>query len=256
MKKKEEAKSPENYVGGIAEFAKLSVSVQSDLLAYYLLVLSDRASIGAADIDGLRVLLQLPPHRSIQTYLSNSTRNGKGWSPKYVRAKTGYVLERAYQATLATKYLGRQAAKAVAQDLRAELKRVSNPDESAYLSEAVSCFEYGLFRAAIVLTWCVAYSRFRDWLFTKHLGAFNALSSAWAKPITIKSIEDFQELNEATVIDTAKKSSAISKELNKTLKHLLDQRNSYAHPSSKPIRSSIAEAYIETALQEIVTKLK
>jgi hypothetical protein len=256
MRKEGEAKSPENYVSGIAGFAKLAVAVQSDLLAYYLLVLLGRTSISATDVEQLRVLLQLPPHRSIQTHLSNSTRSGKGRSPKYVRAQSGYVLERTYRATLATMYLGRPAAKAVAQDSRAELKRVFNPDESTYLEEAVSCFEYGLFRAAIVLTWCVAYSRFRDWLFTKHLGAFNALSSAWTKPITIKSIEDFQELNEATVIDTAKKAAVISKELNKTLKHLLDQRNSYAHPSSKPIRSSIAEAYIETALQEIVTKLK
>jgi hypothetical protein len=250
------AVSVNEFVRAIAEFAALPSRAQTDLIAYYLIVVLGRASVQAADLAAMRLDLQLAPHKSLATHLSNGTRRSKNKPAKYVRAQKGYLLERAYQTELAAQYLGRPTAQAVARDLRAELAKITDPDITAYLTEAVSCFEYGLFRAAIVLTWCVAYSRLRDWLHQMHLAAFNAQAATWKTPVTIQWVDDFQELNEGTVVETARKAGVLTKELHKTLKQLLDQRNSYAHPSHKPIRPSIAEAYIETTIHEVLRKLK
>ena len=69
-------------------------------------------------------------------------------------------------------------------------------------------------------------------------------------------MEDFEDLNERTVVDSAHKGGIIGKELNKSLVQLLDERNSYAHASGKQITDSIAEAYIERAVHHAIAKLK
>lgn len=74
----------------------------------------------------------------------------------------------------------------------------------------------------------------------------------WKKSFQISKLDDFQDLTEAVVLDTARKVNAITKEQHKTLKQLLDQRNSYAHPTTKAITPSMVEAYIETVLKEVV----
>lgn len=76
--------------------------------------------------------------------------------------------------------------------------------------------------------------------------------SVWKQPFQIRTLDDFQELNEAQVIDTAKKAGLITKEQHKTLKQALDTRNSYAHPTPKLMTPAIAEAYLETVLKEVM----
>jgi len=98
----------------------------------------------------------------------------------------------------------------------------------------------------------VAYGLVRDWIFRNHLAALNAVMGAWKNPVLITKLDDFQELTESVVIDTARKATMISKEQNKTLKQLLDQRNSYAHPTTKPITPAIVEAYIDTVIREVL----
>jgi len=89
-------------------------------------------------------------------------------------------------------------------------------------------------------------------MFKNHLTQLNAAMGAWKAPFKASKLEDFQDLVEATVIDTARKIGVVSREQHKTLKQLLEQRNSYAHPSAKPITPSSAEAYIETVLREVI----
>lgn len=256
MRQEGSVPSVNSFVGTIPGFASLRTSEQTDLLAYYLLAILGREQFAPVEIVDLRKRVSVAPHVGIAAYLSNGLRKRGNKPGKFVRMDKGYTLELGSRGEIAQQFLGRPAAGIVAKALRDELGSMTNPDAAAYMTEAVSCFEYGLFRAAIVLTWCVVYSTFRDWVFNKQLATFNAVSSGWKVPVTIRSIEDFQDLNEATVIDTARKAGLLSKEIHKTLKHLLDQRNSYAHPSRKPVRSSIAEAYIETTFQEVMPAFK
>ena len=74
--------------------------------------------------------------------------------------------------------------------------------------------------------------------------------------MSISSIEDMESVPERELIDTAKAAGALGKELHKSLVQLLDDRNSFAHPSGKPITASIAEAYIERAVLQVIAKIK
>jgi hypothetical protein len=122
----------------------MQVAMQTYLLAFYLLAVLGRRSVVATELADLRRDLQLSPHRSLPTYLSNSTRAGKGKPPKYVRATKGYALHRSYQEALRTTTTGRPSAKAIALDLRADLAKVKDADDAAYVTEAVACFEFEL----------------------------------------------------------------------------------------------------------------
>lgn len=241
----------EEFVEPIPEFDHLSVSTQTDLLALYQ-KLHGTTAVTASLLASFRESLHLPVHSRLPQYLSEQTKRSKGKIGRYVKTKLGYALERAYSQSLSASHLGRQASRQLAQELRGALASISDVAVRTYLEEAIGCFEQNHFRSSIVMEWCVAYGTFRSWLYQNHLATLNKAMSTWKTPFDIQKMDDFQELTESTVIDTARKVSLISKEQHKTLRHLLDQRNSYAHPTMKLISPVIAEAYIEAILKEVL----
>lgn len=240
------------FVAGIEGFESLSVSSQSDLLALYLLTRGGAAFVSAATIASLRTALRLPAHNRLPSYLSERTRKRGKAKPHYVKVKEGYALERSYSTHLEQTYLGRPVTRHLATSLRGTLAAISDAAIKSYLDEAIAAFEHDHRRAALILTWCVAYGLVRDWIFRNHLAALNAATMAWKTPIQVSKLDDFQEITESVVIDTARKAGVLSKEQHKTLKQLLDQRNSFAHPTTKPITPAIVEAYIDTVIREVL----
>ena len=240
------------FVASIDGFDKLPAAIQSDLLAFYLLTRGGATFVSSATIASLRTALRLTAHNRLPAYLSEQTRKRGKRKPQYVKTKEGYVLERGYAAQLEQTYLGRPATRQLATSLRGTLAAINDPAINSYLEEAVAAFEHDHRRAALILTWCVAYGLVRDWIFRNHLAALNAAMATWKNPVSITKLDDFQELTEATVLDTARKASLISKEQNKTLRQLLDQRNSFAHPTTKPITPAMVEAYIDTVIREVL----
>lgn len=244
--------SADEFLAGIQGFDTLSDGIQSDLLAAYLLLHGGTSAVSASSIASLREVLRLPEHGRLPQYLSENCRKRGAKRPRYVKVASGYALERGYLAALQSEYLGRPAAKHLAVSLRGTLTAIGDPAVRSYLEEGVGAFEHGHLRAALILSWCVAYGLVRDWIFRTHLAALNAEMATWKKPTNIARLEDFQELTEAVVLDTARKCKALTKEQLKTLKQLLDQRNSYAHPTTKPISPAIVEAYIDTIIREVL----
>ncbi len=241
----------DEFVAGVDNFDELPISTQTDLLVYYLLNHGGASHVGPASISSLRLALRLTEHSRLSSYLSEKTKKQGGQKPRYIKLKAGYSLQRSHSVFLQQSFLGRPAVRHLAPSLRGTLAAIGDPAVKAYLEEAIGAFEHGHQRAALILTWCVAYGLFRDWLFRNHLAALNSATSGWKVPFAISKLEDFQELTESTVIDTARKCGAISREQNKTLRQLLDQRNSYAHPTSKLITPATVEAYIEIVIREV-----
>jgi hypothetical protein len=244
--------SADEFIANVAGFETLPISTQTDLLACYLASRSGAKEATAATLASLREALHLAAHSHLAQYLSRQTKRQGQKSGRYIKTKNGYVLERSYLKVLQSTHLGRPAAKNVSASLRGTLSAIGDPTVKSYLEEAISCFEQNLLRSAVIMTWCVSYGLFRAWLYRNHLVTLNTAMGAWKTPVMISKLDDFQELTEATVIDTARKIGAITKEQYKTLKQQLDQRNSYAHPTAKVITSSIAEASIETAIGEVL----
>lgn len=243
----------DEFVSRIPGFDNLPVPTQTDLLAIYLLEESGASEVTGASLASLREALHLSIHPRLPQYLSEQATRRRGRAPgRYIKKTKGYALERSFSKKLHSEHLGRPSAVNVSGSLRATLAAIGDPAVRSYLEEAMACYEHNLLRSTIVLSWCVAFGLFRAWLFRNHLATLNTTMSGWKQPFQIKSLDDFQELNEGTVIETARKCGLITKEQLKTLKQALDQRNSYAHPTAKLITPAIAEAYLETVLKEIV----
>jgi len=244
--------SADEFIASIPGFDSLDAGVQTDLLTLYVVKHSGTSYATAAGLASLRQALHLAEHKRLAPYLSEQTRRSKGSEGRYVKTTKGYALERGYSKKLEASYLGRPTARNLASSLRGTLAAISDPVVKAYLEEAIACFEFGQLRSALIMSWCVAYGLFRAWLFRNHLAALNAEMAKWKTPFTVKTLDDFQELTEGSVIDTARKAGILTKEQTKTLKQLLDQRNSYAHPTLKAITPSVSEAFIDITLREIV----
>jgi len=135
-------------------------------------------------------------------------------------------------------------------------------DCSGHFDEALKCFEVGAFRAAIVMTWNLAYHHFCDFILTKRLSDFNARwpavfqghHSKGAKAIA--KMDDFGDLlKESEVIRIAKSASIISNDVARILDDKLGRRNSAAHPSGVKIEQLQAEEFIDDLVKNVVLKV-
>ena len=138
-----------------------------------------------------------------------------------------------------------------------------NVAERDFLDEALICFEHQAFRAAIVMTWNLAYSHLLEFILKHHVATFNAKYQAmfpgkWAKAkaAPVSKYEDFSvDLKESEVLDVAKSANAITNDVYKVLEPKLGRRNSAAHPSSVKIGQLQAEEFIDDLVNNVVLKL-
>lgn len=241
------------FVSRIKNFASESPQRQAEFLVYFFTVVEGMGGVSASAIEAARRdRLHLTEFRTPQ-YISENC--GSKGNRHFVKTEKGYVLERSYREKLSSAVGGRSSAIKTAVDLRLHASRLAIGTSAAYLEEAIGCFESGFYRAAIVMTWCLGYDSFRGWLFLSHLTRINAQMSNWKKPYSIVRIEDFDDLSERIVIDTADKAGLLTKLSHKVLVALLDQRNDYAHPSGRSVTEAVAEAFMQQVMDEVVAKL-
>jgi hypothetical protein len=139
---------------------------------------------------------------------------------------------------------------------------IPNLAERTYLNETLICYENGAFRAAIVMTWNLAYHHLCDHILKNRLADFNA---RWVIKFagmhkngtkTIKVIDDFMdELKESEVIVIAKDAGVITKNVFNIMEEKLKKRNSAAHASGIVINQLQADAYIDDVVNNVVLKL-
>ena len=245
----------EDFISRIDDFESLSMGKQNDLISYFLLKHTQSAAVDAAGIAAVRSAARLAPFLQSEGHLFMGALSRPGNTQTYIKVPNGYVLERRYERDLESTYLDRPTAAVIKRNLREEFDKITDPAIRDYMDETIKCFEHKLYRSSIVMSWCVAYGTFRKWVFDKHLPELNKVTSAWKKPVNITSLDDFQDMAEAVVVETAYQADILPKETWKKLKQLLDGRNTYAHPSNVAITPSIAEAYIENTLHNILPKL-
>lgn len=244
-----------NFIDGIADFALLPAREQNEWIGYYLTEIGGQDAFTSTALDRARTDLSLEAYRSAAD-LSERSKRRNGKLPAFCKQKKGYKLHRATVDRLSNHLnQGRSAsAQRTTTILQKTLAKLSGNPREPYLAEAVGCFERRFNRAAVVLAWATAYDTFRQWLFDKHLGKFNAVSSTWKKPVTVVDVEDFESLTERVVIDTAKLGGILRKEAHKTLVALLDKRNSVAHPTGKQVTPTATDAYLEEIIDEVLLK--
>lgn len=147
----------------------------------------------------------------------------------------------------------------VAISLRAHLAKITSANDKVFLEEAVSCFEHGLHRAAIVLSWVGAVSVLHEHVAAHKLADFNAEATRrtaatrtpWKAATTTDDLGNMKERDFLDVLVTIK---VIGKNVKAQLQQALDLRNACGHPTSVKVGENVAAAHLESLVLNVFTK--
>lgn len=147
------------------------------------------------------------------------------------------------------------AAKSIALDLRKHLDSVKDEQTVGFIEEAITCFENGLNRAAVVLSWIGTVSLLHKHVVQHHLAQFNAEAmrrdSKWRDA---KTADDLGRMKERDFLDILEYLSIIGKNVKQQLQEGLNLRNSCGHPSSLAIGQHTVAKHLETLILNVFSE--
>jgi hypothetical protein len=175
----------------------------------------------------------------------------------------GYYLEHEQRQALDKKYGQHETTIALSKLLGDLPGKISDQAEKHFLSEAITCYHHRAFRAAIVMTWNLAYDHLLNWILADaaRLSGFNAYVSSRvgakkAATINITKREDFEDLKEVETIDICGSAGLFKSDNTKKILGLqLTKRNLAAHPSLVVIGAPEAEDTISSLINNVVLVL-
>jgi hypothetical protein len=173
--------------------------------------------------------------------------------PELLRVKGGYKLPGPSRRTIDAKFGQPRTVIAVTALLSSLPGLIRHPAYQSFLAEAIDCYRVKAFRAAIVMTWVLAFAHLSEWIVsdTTRLSAFNsAIPSRFPvkKAVIVRGLDDLAELKESEVIEVSRSAKLISKNLTDILRDKLKRRNMAAHPS----RVQIIQAQADNVITDLV----
>lgn len=136
--------------------------------------------------------------------------------------------------------------------LRKHIGNLKDDHTKAFVEEAVRCFEEGLYRSAVVLSWVGALSAIYDHVIAKKLSEFNAEAVRRnAKWKTAKSKDDLSLMSEHDFLQILPAISVVGKNVKDELEGCLKLRNGCGHPNSLKVKEARVAAHIETLIVNV-----
>lgn len=143
----------------------------------------------------------------------------------------------------------------VAVDFRTETQKITNPQTRAFIDEAISCFEYDLFRSAIVMSWMSALDVLHGAVIKGYLKVFNAEAARrdpkW-KPA--RTTDDLGRMKEYDFISCIYQISMIGKNVRDELHLCLKRRNGCGHPNSLKLGANTVASHLEFLILNVFRK--
>lgn len=151
--------------------------------------------------------------------------------------------------------LGATAVPVIASSLRSHLPAITDSDSKAFLEEAIECFEHGLLRATVVLTWVGAVAVLHKHVVDNQLGSFNLEAQKRdTKWRSAKTSDDLGRMKESDFLNIICALSIIGKNVKQELETCLKLRNSCGHPNSLQIGESRVSAHVEILLLNVFSR--
>ncbi len=141
----------------------------------------------------------------------------------------------------------------VALDLRSIFEGLAEGSTKNYVREAIKCYEYGLHRAAVILSWMATIHVLKSRIVENRLSDFNieakrVFGTKWKVAI---NEDDIGKMKERDILDRMEAISMIGKNTKIALIACLDLRNSCGHPNSLVVGENATAAHIETLLNNV-----
>ncbi len=126
----------------------------------------------------------------------------------------------------------------------------------SFADEAVECFNRGLKRASVVLTWVGAMWIIQEHIFKNVLQKFNAAGlSRFSKTFKpVNAMEHFPRLQEVDILQLSEDIGMIDKNFKKLLGQQLDLRNTCGHPNKIVVDEHTVAHHIEFLLNNVYKK--
>jgi hypothetical protein len=197
----------------------------------------------------------VPPNVSLHL-----SRMAEAKPPSLIKSRGKYKLHRRDMTELDGLYASHPTTIAVSKLLTELPEKVPDLTERSFLEEAINCYRVRAFRAAIVMTWNLAYDHLVRWLFADP-ARIVALNAALARrfqrnPPTVSARQDLEEIKEYDVVEACSTAGLVSSNLVKILKEKLTRRNMAAHPSSVVVSEAQANDVITDLVNNVVLTLK
>lgn len=241
-------------VSRILDFSSWRFADQVRYFCWYLHTHKKREWLQPTEAKACFDELAMEPPANVASYFTSMVNR----TPKQMlKSKGGYKLEKKLLDQLDKEYGSRASTVAVADALAALPEKIPGLAEREYITEALICFKHKAFRAAIVMTWNLAYDHLANWILgdPSRLSAFNVRLATQTNPGIgqIKTRDDFTHLKESVVITLSRK--IVSEGQFKVLEEKLDRRNAVAHPGGLVVNDVTAEEFIRDLVDNIVLKL-
>lgn len=175
----------------------------------------------SSDIGRCYDQLALAKPSNISAFLAQMSN---GNSRQLLRSRGGYRLERTALEKLDSKFGARPITIQVTRLLEELPNKVPDVAERDFVREALVCYRSRAFRAAVVMSWILAFDHLLSFVLIHHLAAFNL---QWPKSFPrqhqkariqeIRSRDDFAELKESEVLTVCKSAAIITADLCKVL---------------------------------------
>jgi hypothetical protein len=228
------------------------------IFGWWLHVHQSKPSFKGAHVAKCYSSLNFSPPSSFGGYIKQLTEK-----KELLPAGAGrYKLEHKIREQLDTAYGQPEITIKVTNLLAGLADTIPDMAERAYYKEALICYRHGSPRAAVVMTWNIAFSHLCDHVLTKRLADFNARwqqdhpNKHKKKTRTIATFEDFnEELREGEVLTLCRDAGIITKNIYNSLYAALGKRNAAAHPNEVVISSAQADAFIEDLITNVVRKI-
>src|SRR3989304_6332686 len=238
----------EGYLDRKPDFGQLSLIDQIMYMAYFYVKTSKDIVFTAQNIEECFEIVHLHTPTNMPARLKELERKRK-----IIPKSNGYSFQRETLKNLDDEFGVSKPKKQVSHNLRTLLSKISVEQKKGFLEEAISCYEIGTFRAAIVMCWLLTIDHLYDHVISKKLNDFNtALSRTKHKLSVVRTKDDLSEFKESIFIELCRTASIITNDERKILVEKLDIRNSCAHPNPIKISESKATSYIEDLIDNIM----
>jgi hypothetical protein len=247
-------------VAGVPGFSKWSHADKIRFFAWFLHYHRKRDRFNSGDIGKCYDEIHMGQPSSISPFLAGMEKK----KPKeLLRSGGGFYLEHSLREKMTAKYGQRKITVQVTKMLLDLPAQVPDVAEREFLDEALICYRNGAFRAAIVMTWNLAFDHLLNLILTHHLAEFNkqwpisyAKQHQKARVSAISNRDDFGELKESEILTICKSAAIITPDLYKILDEKLGKRNTAAHPSTVGVSQIQVEGVIDDLVNNVVLKLK
>lgn len=241
-----------DFAADIPQFARRSSPEKIEIFSWFLHEVRKQERVSAADIsacfDAAHESRPLNVHRDLQRLCERKP-------PRMLRDSKGYRLSAIARRELGERLKVRQSTIRTTALLDGLSGRIRDPAHQAFLAEALVCFRNQAYRAAIVMSWNLAYSDVTHRILANDIDRFNRQrAKAFPKTKEITKRSDFEDLKESVVLEIARGAGLLSASSFKILDEKLGKRNTAAHPSMIVVSAVTAEEVISDLVENIILK--